>query len=547
MKILFIARHFTYFRNFESAIVECAARGHHVHLAADLEEAFGGRQLVDRLAARFPDQVTVGFTPIAHADRYRSLAALLRIGLDYLRYSDPRYEETPKIRERAWKRTPMFVLALARLPFRRAVTHALERMEQAVPPQRGLDEFFDEQKPDLILVTPLIELGSPQIEYVRAAKRRGIPSALCVWSWDHLSSKALIRVVPDALMVWNEVQKLEAARFHAIPPERVIVTGAQCFDQWFGRTPARDREAFCLRVGLPPDRPFILWVCSALFKGSPPESDFVQEWATAIRQSPDQRLREAGLLIRPHPQRMEEWREASWTGELGNVTVWGGNPVDDESRGDYYDSMFHSGAVVGLNTSALVEAAIVDRPVFTILAPEFRENQEGTFHFHYLLTIGGGFLHQTRSLDDHVSQLAAVLADGATRRNREFVEQFIRPHGMAVAATPVFVDAAERLARGARPLPALTSAWVPMLRPAAFAMAAIERVPWLERLYWTPIRWRKWAQTYQVFQQKAARRREKLHDKRVRSARKMREQVIVRAKTIAKDALADAGLTKHSS
>ena len=78
-----------------------------------------------------------------------------------------------------------------------------------------------------------------------------------------------------------------------------------------------------------------------------------------------------------------------------------------ESRADYFDSLYHAAAVVGLNTSALVEAAIVDRPVFTMLLPEFRENQEGTFHFHHLLTVGDGFLNVARSLDEHVAQLAA--------------------------------------------------------------------------------------------------------------------------------------------
>ena len=107
MNVLFIARHFTYFRNFESVIAALAERGHHVHLAADREEALGGRDLVDRLAARYPAQVSVGFTPILQWGRYRRLANALRIGLDYLRYSDPRYEATPKIRERAYERTPL--------------------------------------------------------------------------------------------------------------------------------------------------------------------------------------------------------------------------------------------------------------------------------------------------------------------------------------------------------------------------------------------------------------------------------------------------------
>jgi hypothetical protein len=85
MTVLFVARHFTYFRNFESVVAAMAERGHRVHLAADREEALGGRELVDRLAARFPGRVTVGFTPILQWGRYRRLSGALRLGLDYLR------------------------------------------------------------------------------------------------------------------------------------------------------------------------------------------------------------------------------------------------------------------------------------------------------------------------------------------------------------------------------------------------------------------------------------------------------------------------------
>ena len=45
----------------------------------------------------------------------------------------------------------------------------------------------------------------------------------------------------------------------------------------------------------------------------------------------------------------------------------------------------------------------------TVLAPEFQENQEGTLHFHYLRTVGGGMLRTGRTLEEHHAQLAASL------------------------------------------------------------------------------------------------------------------------------------------
>ena len=543
MKVVFIARHFTYFRNFESVITTLAGQGHTVHLAADREEALGGRELVDRVASAHPGHVTVGFTPILNWGRYRRLAGSLRLGLDYLRYSDERYDTTPRIRERAYDRTPWFVLALAELPGRSLWVRALERLEQAVPRQLGIDAFLKEQAPDILLITPLIELGSPQLDYVRAARALGIRSALCVWSWDHLSSKALIRVVPDKLIVWNETQREEAQRFHGIPGSRVIVTGAQCFDRWFDRQPSRTLAEFCGRVGLPAAAPFLLYVGSALFKGSPSEAMFAARWAEAVRQSDDPRLRGVQILVRPHPQRLDEWRAPDAVAALARaeVAIWGSNPVDPESRADYFDSLFHAAAVIGLNTSALVEAAIVDRPVFTLLLPEFRENQEGTFHFHHLMTVGDGFLNLARSLDEHVAQLAAGVAGASVRANRPFVERFIRPRGVGVAATPVFVEALEHEVSLGPPAPRPAPWWTLALRPLVYALVLAGRVPVVERIYWNPVKRREHAANVEAIGHKTAQRREKRLDKLARVTRKAGQQIVVRTKTAIKHALEITG------
>jgi hypothetical protein len=487
VRVLFIARHFTYFRNFDSVVAQLAERGHDVHLVADRDEEQGGRELVAALSARYPS-VTVGETPIRAIGRYTRLSRALRLGLDYLRYSDPRYAAMPKIRQRAYDRTPAFVLALSRLPGRQVITWALERLEEAVPAQPGIEEFIAAQRPDLLLITPLIELGSPQLDYVRGARRLGVPSALCVWSWDHLSSKALIRVVPDAVIVWNDVQREEAASFHGIAADRVFVTGAQCFDRWFNRQPSRPRAVFCRDAGLPDDRPFILYVCSALFRGSPSEAVFVRRWIAAIRNAPDPGLREIDILVRPHPQRPSDWDG----GDLpGGAVLWGSNPTREDGRADYFDSLFYAAAVVGLNTSALVEAAIVDRPVFTVLAPEFHENQEGTFHFRHLMAVGEGFLKAGSTLDEHVLHLAEVSRPGLASRNRGFVDRFIRPSGREVPASNVFVDTIERLATRPAPAPVRSPRWVLLLRPLVYALVLAARLPFIQRIYWNPAKFRQ--------------------------------------------------------
>jgi hypothetical protein len=146
-------------------------------------------------------------------------------------------------------------------------------------------------------------------------------------------------------------------------------------------------------------------------------------------------------------------------------------PTDEESKADYFDSIHHSRAVVGLNTSAMIEAAIVGRPVLTVLDPEYERVQQGTLHFRYLLEVGGGLLTVARTLDEHAAQLERAIVDGDDGRSRRFVAEFVRPHGLDVVATPLFVDEVERFAAGSAPAPQRTPAPLRALRPLLAPLA----------------------------------------------------------------------------
>jgi hypothetical protein len=481
MKVLFITWHFGCLRNYERAIVQLAGRGHRVHLVALSPDALGGEALVTRLATAHPAITWERRTDASKADSAQDVRARLRLMTDYLRYLQPAYSSTPKLVERARTRTPRGFLRLVRLPgmrgptSRRLLRSVLRTLERASPPREDVAAYLRGQNPDVVLLTPLIGLGSEEPDYLDASVRLGVRTVYCVWSWDNLSSKTLLRTVPDAVTVWNETQAREAAELHGVPRERVVVTGAQSFDQWFGREPSFAREAFCQRVGLPADRPFLLWVCSAVFKHSPVEAAFVRRWIEAIRRSPLAALRDGPILVRPHPSRMTEWKDVPLD-DLGPVAFWGANPIDPESQSDYFDSLYHAAAVVGLNTSAFLEAAVVGRPVFTILLPEYFDSQEGTLHFPYLLNVAGGLLHAQRTMEGHLVDLDGVLRapDGHVERSRRFVAEFIRPHGLDVSATDRFVAAVEAVgARDRAPAPA--GAWLPaMLRlPLRAALAGL--------------------------------------------------------------------------
>ena len=455
-----------YLRYYDTVIEGLAGNGHEVLLGFELpHKQSEGMKALEGASERIAD---LGRLPQRH-DSWQPVARHLRRITDYVRYLHPSFADADYLRDRAGVPLPrgsrrlLRYKTLSEASVRRAL-RVLLAIERALPTARRQDEFLAEVDPDIVVFTPLLTDASLQNDLLKSARARGIPTVMGVASWDHLTTKGMVRVAPDRVLVWNDIQRQEATELHFVPGDRIVVTGAQPFDRWFGRSPRRDRRAFAEHVGLRSDAPFILFVGSTASISHPEyELAFVRRWIEALRASGDAALCDASVLVRPHPYNPGLWLDADLS-ELGDVAVWprgGANPVDPENRDDYFESLHYSSAVVGINTSAFIEAAIVGRAVLTIRADEFAGTQGGTVHFHYLRPEHGGPLEVARDLDEHVAQLSSVLADPARVQARVagFVDAFVRPRGRDTPATPIVVETIEVAAVRRAPVTPSPATW----------------------------------------------------------------------------------------
>lgn len=454
MNILFVMQSPEYLRYYDSTILMLAERGHTVFLAVNKLNA-RKRVRLESFAGANERIVVAGVVP-RRTDAWGPLAKGLRGTIDYVRFLDSRFANAPLLRERMRRKAlPAMFRFLARIRSLswlqiRMLLQCLITLERAIPSSRIVEGFIAPTRPDVLLVSPLVDAASDQVDLVKSGKAMGVRTGACIASWDNLTNKGLIRLQPDVVFVWNAIQASEAVEFHGIPPSKVTVTGAQPFDRWFGKEPSRTRETFCRMVGVPVEKPFVLFVGSSAFISTPGgEVEFVRQWIRSLRASDDPSVSDLGVLIRPHPYNFGQW-ESTDLSDLGDVAVWPRqryDPVDEVNRADYFDSMFHSAAVVGINTSAMIEAAIAGRPVHSIMGPGSNGNQEGTLHFHYLLPENGGFLRVAASLEEHVRQLPGTIRgeDGVQERTTAFLKSFVRPYGLDTPCTPILVDAIERL------------------------------------------------------------------------------------------------------
>ena len=479
MNVLFVMRH-PGIGSLAPALRLLGERGHRVQLAFEKVKHEESALAVRSILAECPGVTTVEL-PRAGKGPWSRLSRRLRLAGNYLRYLEPPYEGAPKLRARAEQKAPPLVRTLARVagrggrPGRALLRRSVGYLERCLPPAPAIDDFLRAQDPDLMLVAHVVLLDGGEAEYLRAAKRLGIRTAFPVRGWDNLTNKGLIRDVPDRVLVWNEPQAKEAEEMHGIPPDRIRITGAPKCDPLFSWAPRRSREEFCAEVGLRPDRAVVLYVCSSRFV-APDEVPFVRSWIAALRAHGGT-LADAGLLVRPHPLNAAQWKDTAALGP--QVAVWppqGETPQDEPTRENYYNAIYHAGAVVGINTTAQIESAILGRPVHTVLAPEFEETQEGTLHFRHLETDEFGHLVIARTLEEHAAQLESSLKGEWERsRSDRFVRLFVRPRGLDRSATETLVEELEELAASPAPAPARMPVFAPLVRLALATTASRAR------------------------------------------------------------------------
>jgi hypothetical protein len=415
-------------------------------LAADATLLFSGRrQKKPRIPAELKSSPRVEFVELPVEEP--TAIDLLRAFRDAVRFHDPELEVASWPRRRATRR----LLKLARHPDwrrdlpglealrilhepRARIEDALARLERLIPPAAKLRDALEALDVNIVFLVTRCTLAGHEGAVVKAARSLGLPTLMLVWSWDNLSSKAVLHEHPDRLLVWNELQAREAEELQGVAPERIEVVGAPNFDRFFAAVEAAgDRRTGTTIVylgsstNIAPDEPLIF-----------------ARWLEAVRAEPS--LREAEVVVRPHPAG-EAWLD--WTPPEPLVSLQ--RPEQKVETEALAQLLARADAVVALNTSAEIEAAIAGRPVLTFRAGTDAPGQEGSIHFAYLLEQNGGFVLEAATLEEHVTRLARVLAGGhevgATER---FVERFVRPRGIDEPVAPIVAAAALELA-GAQP------------------------------------------------------------------------------------------------
>ncbi len=220
MRILFFLAHAGHLRNFRSTVAELGDRGHDVHVALDRRPKKAQRAQVralDGRRVRMPGFGPPG--PIARQDRLAGGRHTFRAALDYMRFLDPEFDQTPTYRARARERVPRSLLwaASARAAGPWSAPRLLKAAEESVPVSPAARDLHRGTRTGRGAHLAARRPGFPATRVSAAAKELSAFLTGAFWPAGQPDEQGCPSRAARLVTVWNEVQKKEAVGCTVFP------------------------------------------------------------------------------------------------------------------------------------------------------------------------------------------------------------------------------------------------------------------------------------------------------------------------------------------
>lgn len=324
----------------------------------------------------------------------------------------------------------------------------LRMMDNACYRKLRFEALFQKYDPTAIFSTDV--QNELDIRLIQEAKWRNLPTIGMIRSWDNLTSKGMLRVIPGHVIVQNEILKSEAIHLSDVPERHVTVIGIPHYDKYLNvlkklrTTPAFAallRRNLFKYFDLDPEKRLILFAPMGDRYIEKNETDkFIVsalselDLSVIVRIPPGDTVNMAGFQSRRAKVVFDETGVNDWRGgrKLNEVGV-----KDDDRL--LYSLAFADVVVTGCST-IVVDAALFDKPVI-VAAFDNRDRQYldsvrryyDYDHFQPVLQSGG--VAVAKNQDELLTQVRNYLArpqEDAQGRHELRHEEVYRTDGHSI-------------------------------------------------------------------------------------------------------------------
>ena len=303
-----------------------------------------------------------------------------------------------------------------RLLARRWIRKIVRRLDYFFVHSDSFSEYFEKYKPSVIFLAHLFD--DREVNLLREAKCRDVRAVGFINSWDKLTARHSMRLLPDSLIVFNNIVKQEAIN-HADMNERdIFVSGIPQYD-WHVNYKPISREKFCEKNKLDSAKKIIVYApMGKAFSNS--DWDIIDLLNYSITRDS---ITNAQLLVRFQPNDFTdeaELKKRPWLiYDLPGVRFSRERGVNwdmsfDDIRG-LSDTLANTDLFICYASSISVEAAIFDVPVINIdfeVKDKQLLSQTPTFFYkteHYGRVVKSGAIRYPKSQEEFIGWIKKYL------------------------------------------------------------------------------------------------------------------------------------------
>ena len=283
--------------------------------------------------------------------------------------------------------------------------------------------YFKKYHPDAVFLAHLFD--DLEIDLLKEAKRRGVKTVGFINSWDKLTARNIIRVLPDKMLVFNDLVKQEAIKYADMAEKDIFVTGIPSCD-WHVNYKPLSREDFFGKKRLDLAKRLVVYApMGKAFSNS--DWDIIDLLESNIKSG---QIKNAQLMVRFQPNDFVDEEELKRRPDLKydrpGIRFSAERGVDwDMSFEDIKsltDTLANTDVFICYASSMSIDAAIFEKPVINIDF-EVREKElmskSPTYFYqmtHYQNAVKTGGISYPKSREELIKEINLYLDNPGHRR-----------------------------------------------------------------------------------------------------------------------------------
>ena len=310
-------------------------------------------------------------------------------------------------------------IVLNRIFARRSVRKVVRVLDYFLVKSETFKNQFELYKPDLVFLAHLFD--DLEIDMLREAKRRNVVTVGFINSWDKLTAaRGIIRVLPEKLIVFNELVYAEAEEHADMSAKDIFISGIPNYD-WHVNHKPKSRNEFFAAKKIDPRKKLIVYApMGKTYSNS--DWDIIDLLRSAIASG---EIKDAQLLVRFQPNDFADEAEINkrpgLVYDIPGIRFSAGRGVDwDMSFGDIKnltDTLANADLFICYASSMSIDAAVFDKPVinidFEVKEKELMSKSPTYFYkmTHYQNAVRSGGISFPKSREEFIETINRYLAD----------------------------------------------------------------------------------------------------------------------------------------